>query len=197
MVANLPSYRPPRVSSRFSTTSFSRIESLRRLIQRRTETAFLVRGYDQSFCQAVTDEAMLAIHADIDEFDQNDFRAWAIRIAVQIGFEKIRKQHVIKRRLLKTKLPNSGDSDQSECPETEWAFLGDKVAKKILAAQELLRRHREMVRGLLDGKRPFYLAHELNLNADFQRDFMGEAVRRLNLLRQHLRTEFAVPSGLR
>jgi len=209
MVANPSNYRPPNASSRFNTTSFSRIESLRRLIQRRTEAAFLGRGHDQSFCQSVTDEAMLAIHADIDEYDQRDFREWAVRIAVRIGFEKIRKLHVIRTRLLKTKnseadtnhanapIDRKDDREQPKYLEPKFTLLGDKTGKKMRAAQEMLRLHREMVQGILDGKSPFYVAYELNLSTDFQQIFMTEAVRKLYLLRQHLRTEFEVPTNLR
>ena len=202
MVANPSNYRPPWKSSRFGTTSFSRIESMRRLIRRRIEAAFLARGYDQSFCQAITDESMLAIHADIDECDQSDFRGWAARIAVRIGFEKIRKLNVAKKRPLKNKLPKKSEADSNHCdqsqyPELKFVILGDKAGKRKRAAQELLRLHREMVREILDGKSPFYVAYELNLSADFQQIFLGEAVRKLNLLRRYLRSEFEVPTSLR
>jgi len=164
MVANLSNYRPPNKSSRFNGT-FSRIESLRRLLLRRTEAAFLARGYDQSFCQEITDEAMLAIHADIDECKQGDFREWAVRIAIRIGFEEIRKLHVIEARLLKAKHKSEAD----DCPPSQ---------------------HSEQQQALFD-------VYELNLSPDFQRMFISEAVRKLNLLRRHLRTEFEVPSRVR
>ena len=202
MVANLSSYRPPIESSRFGKTFFSRVESLRRFIQRHTTAEFLIRGYDQSFCRAVTDEAMLAIHADIDEYDESDFREWAVKIAVRIGFEKIRKLQVIKTRLLKTELSKNSEAGnatahQPKYSELDLAFLGDMVEKKIQETQELLRLHREMVRGILDGKRPIYVADELNLNASFLQIFMGEAVRKLNLLQRYSRTEFEVLTNLR
>ncbi len=202
MVANPSNYRPPIATSRFNTTSFSRIESLRRLIQRRIEATFLVRGYDQSFCQAITDESMLAIHADIDECDQSDFREWVARIAVRIGFEKIRKLNVANKRLLKTQLPEKSEADLNHCdqpeyPELKFVILGDKAEEKKRVAQELLRLYREMVREILDGKSPFYVAYELNLSADFQQIFLGEAVRKLNLLRRYLRSEFEAPTSLR
>ena len=199
MVANLSNYRPPNESSRFNGAS-SRIESLRRLLLRRTEAAFLARGYDQSFCQGVTDEALLAIHADIDECKQGEFREWAARIAIRIGFEEIRKLHVIEARLLKAKLSNQSEADAcppSQHSEQQQALLEDNTDSKTRMAQDLLRLHREMFCGILDGKFPLYVVYELNLSPDFQRMFISEAVRKLNLLRSHLRTEFEVPSRIR
>ena len=214
MVANPSNYRRPIVSSRSAATSFSCIESLRRIIRRGAEAAFLIRGHDRSFCEAIADEAMLAIHADIDEYDhKSDFRAWAIAIAIRIGFEKIRKLHVTQTRLLQTELPQNSEADTSNATapddgskngdqqrhlELEQTLL-DKTGKKLRVAQELLRLHREMVQRILDGKNPFYVAQELKLSDDFQQIFMSEAVRKLKLLRRHLRTEFAVPTpiGLR
>ena len=215
MVANPSNYRRPIVSSRSAATSFSCIESLRRIIRRGAEAAFLIRGHDRSFCEAIADEAMLAIHADIDEYDhKSDFRAWAIAIAIRIGFEKIRKLHVTQTRLLQTELPQNSEADTSNATapddgskngdqqrhlELEQTRLDDKTGKKLRVAQELLRLHREMVQRILDGKNPFYVAQELKLSDDFQQIFMSEAVRKLKLLRRHLRTEFAVPTpiGLR
>jgi len=202
MVANLSNYRPPSESSRFNGSS-SGIETLRRFLCRRTEAAFLVRGYDRSFCEVVTDEAMLAIHADIDECDLADFREWAAQIAVRIGFEEIRKLHVIQARLLKNELSKKSkaaagsDCDQPQHSELEEMLLGDKAENEMQVAQDLLRLHREMVRGILDGKCPLYVISELNLSPDFQQMFISEAVRKLNLLRRRLRSEFKVPRGIR
>ena len=87
--------------------------------------------------------------------------------------------------------------DQPEYPELKFVILGDKAEEKKRVAQELLRLYREMVREILDGKSPFYVAYELNLSADFQQIFLGEAVRKLNLLRRYLRSEFEAPTSLR
>ena len=154
MVANPSNYRRPIVSSRSAATSFSCIESLRRIIRRGAEAAFLIRGHDRSFCEAIADEAMLAIHADIDEYDhKSDFRAWAIAIAIRIGFEKIRKLHVTQTRLLQTELPQNSEADTSNATapddgskngdqqrhlELEQTLLDDKTGKKLRVAQELL-----------------------------------------------------------
>lgn len=209
MVANPLNYRRNIEQARSGTARFKNIEALRSMIQRGIEAVFLIRGHDKTFCREVTEEAMLAIHADIDRYtSRTEFRTWAIAIAIRIGFEKTRELHVARRKLSQRQRSRSSNAGASKT--TADANGRDEIdppkingqertlsSKEKLTVGELLRLHREMVRAILGGDNPLCVAESLNLSTDFQQVFLNEAVRKLNRLQLHLQVEFEGQTGSR
>lgn len=206
MVANASNYRRPAGPSTVRNQLSRNIESLRRLIQRAVNTTFLNRGRDESFCRAVTEEAMLAVHAEIDGFHpDNEFRVWVIAIAVKIGFRSMQKPQVAETQPAQPQLRQMVDINRvgkngtrsglqrnrkqgsAKSRESESSTTTSNIGPP--ANQKLRKMHRQMVRMLLNGDHPLWVAEELEMSPEFQRIVLNEAVRKLNLLRQHLGSE--------
>jgi len=185
MVANASSYRPPVVPPFFdSSDPVKAIKLLRQTIQRGIEVAFVPRGQDKAFCEFVTDEALLTIHAEIDAYcERVDFGIWAMAIAVRFGFETLRKQKIVKRNKDQTGLDSSQNRRRDSLErvlELEYTDAYGEIAKCLLDT------HRTMVRRLLAGENPVALSFDMDLDADFVDLFLDEAVRKRNRLNDQL-----------
>ena len=175
MVANPSNYRPRSSAARDRRQPTTTIDLLSRMIHPDIQTVFMARGHDEAFCQLVTIDAALAIHAEIDTYDPAiEFRFWALKIAVSVGLEKHRTVMMVKERQPGMEY----DREHQHHPILKALFA---QSNKRWASRLLLRR-RKAVELLLIGEAPERIQLALALDSTDHSQFFAEAVRKLKQL---------------